>query len=301
MPKLLPDQSFYPSPDDGHAGPGGDARLRGAAQPRPGTARRAGGARRRSCVARATAPDRAAWTCPTPATSCTTSGGTRAARACARTRRTRTCERRYLVVPGMRSSRIHILDTEPDPRAPAAREGDRGRGSACRRPATAARTPRTAGPDGIYINALGNAERRRPGRDLRARSRDLRDQGRWESDRGPQYLAYDFWWHLGHDTMITSEWGTPKMVEDGVIPGAAARRQVRQRAARLGSPQPASPAEAGSRHRAADGARAAARRTIPTETYGFVGVVTSLKDLSASIWMWHREGTQRAARGASAR
>ena len=27
-------------------------------------------------------------------------------------------ERRYLVVPGLRSSRIHILDTKPDPRNP---------------------------------------------------------------------------------------------------------------------------------------------------------------------------------------
>ena len=27
-------------------------------------------------------------------------------------------ERRYLVVPGLRSSRIHILDTKPDPRKP---------------------------------------------------------------------------------------------------------------------------------------------------------------------------------------
>src|ERR1700752_559501 len=27
-------------------------------------------------------------------------------------------ERRYLVVPGLRSSRIHILDTKPDPRSP---------------------------------------------------------------------------------------------------------------------------------------------------------------------------------------
>ena len=43
-------------------------------------------------------------------------------------------------------------------------------------------------------------------------------KGRWERDRGPQHLAYDFWWHLGHDTMITSEWGTPKMVENGVNP-----------------------------------------------------------------------------------
>ena len=43
-------------------------------------------------------------------------------------------------------------------------------------------------------------------------------QGAWEADRGPQYLAYDFWWHLGHDIMITSEWGTPNMVENGVNP-----------------------------------------------------------------------------------
>src|ERR1700754_1467235 len=27
----------------------------------------------------------------------------------------------------------------------------------------------------------------------------------------------------------------------------------------------------------------------PTRAYGFVGVVVSLKDLSASIWLWHRQ------------
>ena len=42
--------------------------------------------------------------------------------------------------------------------------------------------------------------------------------GQWELDRGPQYLAYDFWWHLGYDTMVTSEWGTPQMVENGLNP-----------------------------------------------------------------------------------
>jgi len=31
----------------------------------------------------------------------------------------------------------------------------------------------------------------------------------------------------------------------------------------------------------------------PNEAYGFVGVVTSLKDLSASVWMWHRQGSSR--------
>ena len=28
----------------------------------------------------------------------------------------------------------------------------------------------------------------------------------------------------------------------------------------------------------------------PNKAYGFVGVVTSLKDLSSSVWLWHREG-----------
>ena len=38
-------------------------------------------------------------------------------------------------------------------------------------------------------------------------------KGPWEQDRGPQQLAYDLWWHLGHDTMISSEWGTPNLDE----------------------------------------------------------------------------------------
>jgi selenium-binding protein 1 len=40
--------------------------------------------------------------------------------------------------------------------------------------------------------------------------------GRWEMDRGAQKFAYDFWWHLGHDTLVSSDWGTPDMVEGGL-------------------------------------------------------------------------------------
>ena len=40
--------------------------------------------------------------------------------------------------------------------------------------------------------------------------------GPWELDRGPQKLSYDFWWHLGYDTLVTSEWGTPNQVEHGL-------------------------------------------------------------------------------------
>ncbi len=49
-------------------------------------------------------------------------------------------------------------------------------------------------------------------------------------------MAYDFWWHLGYDVAITSEWGTPNMVENGVNP-TCCWRQVRPLDPYLGPPK----------------------------------------------------------------
>ena len=72
-------------------------------------------------------------------------------------------ERRYLLVPGLRSSRIHVVDVKPDPRSPKLVKIDRGRGDRQPRPATAARTPIHCGPDGIYVIALGAPDGDGPG------------------------------------------------------------------------------------------------------------------------------------------
>ena len=198
-------------------------------------------------------------------------------------------ERRYLVVPGMRSSRIHILDTKPDPRNPkivkVIEPEEVKKKSGYSRPHTA-----HCGPDGIYLNALGSVDGNGPGGILMIDPETFDIKGAWEADRGPQYLAYDFWWHLGHDTMITSEWGTPSMVENGVNPelllagkyGHALHRwdlhkRRHQQTLDLG-PEQQMVLELRPSH-------------DPDETYGFVGVVTSLKDLSSSIWVWYREGS----------
>jgi selenium-binding protein 1 len=74
------------------------------------------------------------------------------------------------------------------------------------------------GPEGIYVNALGNAEGKAPGGIFLLAPDSFDVMGQWEMDRGPQKLAYDFWWHLGHDTMVTSEWGTPDTFENGLVP-----------------------------------------------------------------------------------
>jgi selenium-binding protein 1 len=74
------------------------------------------------------------------------------------------------------------------------------------------------GPEGIYVSALGAPNGEGPGRLFMLDHDAFNVLDRWEVDRGPQHLAYDFAWHLGHDVQLTSEWGTPNMIENGLVP-----------------------------------------------------------------------------------
>jgi len=196
-------------------------------------------------------------------------------------------ERRFLVVPGIRSSRIHIIDTKPDPSKPKIVKVIEPETLAAR---AGYSNPHTVhcGPTGIFVSALGAPSGDGPGGIFILDPESFDVLGKWEIDRGPQNLHYDFWWHLGHDTLVTSEWGTPNMVQDGLNPdillnsgyGHALhiwdlRSRRHQKVLDLGSEQQMV-LELRPAH-------------DPAKDYGFVGVVVSLRDLSASIWLWHRK------------
>jgi methanethiol oxidase len=196
-------------------------------------------------------------------------------------------ERRYLIVPGINSSRIHVLDTKPNPREPKIVK--------VIEPETVAEragyaSPHTlhCGPEGVYVSALGAPGGDGPGGIFTMDPETFDIRGKWETDRGPQQLAYDVWWHLGLDTMVTSTWGTPNMVKDGVNPELLLggkygtklhvwdlRRGKHQQEIDLGAEQQMV-LELRPSH-------------DPKKAYGFVGVVISLKDLSSSIWVWYRD------------
>jgi selenium-binding protein 1 len=204
-------------------------------------------------------------------------------------------ERRYLIVPGLRSSRIYIIDTKPDPARPHIAkiiepEEVTGR-SGYSRPHTI-----HCGPDAIYVSALGaNNGGGGPGGIFMLDHFNFNVLGPWEIDRGPQQLAYDFWWHITEDTMITSEWGLPKQFENGLVLEDLLnsryghnlhfwdlRRRRHLQTINLGE-----------EHQLVFELRPAHE---PTKTYGFAGVVLSLKDLSSSVWTWYRENGRWAAR-----
>ena len=201
-------------------------------------------------------------------------------------------ERRYLVVPGTNSSRIHIVDTKPDPRNPTLVKVIEGEEVMAK---TGYAAPHTVhcGPDGIYVNALGAPDGNGPGGIFMIDHDTFDVKGKWEHDRGPQHLAYDFAWHLGHDTIVTSEWGTPNMVKDGVNPELllAGKYGHSLHVWDMKKRRHITEIDLGSDQQMALELRPAHN---PTRAYGFVGVVMSLKDLSSSIFLWYLDrGTGR--------
>jgi selenium-binding protein 1 len=119
--------------------------------------------------------------------------------------------------------------------------------------------------------------------------------GQWEMDRGPQKLAYDVWWHLGHDTMVTSEWGTPDTFENGLVPEILLNSQYGRKLHfwDLHKRKHLQEIDFGAEHQLVFELRPA---HDPTKAYGFVNCVISLKDLSSSIWTWYRDGNQWAVK-----
>jgi selenium-binding protein 1 len=196
-------------------------------------------------------------------------------------------ERRYLIVPGLRSSRIHVLDTRPDPRRPQLVKVIDAETLAERTGYSRVHTVH-CGPDGIYLNALGAPDGGGPGGVFVLDPETLAVKGKWEGDRGPQYFAYDFAWHLGQDTMVTSEWATPDMVENGLVPEKllAAEYGHALHIWDLRKRRHQQVLDLGAEHQMVLELRPAHN---PQRAYGFAGVVVSLKDLSASVWLWHRD------------
>ena len=202
-------------------------------------------------------------------------------------------ERRYLIIPGLRSSRLYVIDTKPHPTQAKIHKIIEPEEILHK---TGYSRPHTVhcGPDGIYVSTLGGGGP--DGTDgppgifiLDCENFDV--LGRWEIDRGPQRLHYDFWWNLPRDYMVSSEWGLPPQFENGIVPedllankyghhihfwNLRARRNVQT-------------IDLGAQHQMALEVRPA---HDPAREYGFLGVVVDTTNLEGSIWTWWREGSE---------
>ncbi len=190
--------------------------------------------------------------------------------------------RRYIIMPGLGSGRIHIIDTI-DPEAPRLHKVIEPEEVASKANLSAPHTVHCLADGTVMISCLGNADGTAPGGFL-ALDGDFNVLGRWERDATGMQFNYDFWYQPRHNVMVSSEWAAPKTVAQGfrvedVQAGKYGRhlhfwdwteRRIVQ-SVDLGE-SGRIPLEVRFHH-------------DPTSTHGFVGAA-----LSSTVWHWFRDG-----------
>ena len=198
-------------------------------------------------------------------------------------------QRRYLIVPGLRSSRIYVIDVQPGPdKATIVKVIEPEEVTA----KTGYSRPHTVhcGPEGIYISTLGG--KGTDGNDGPAGvflmdCETFEIIGAWEKNRGPQQLGYDFWWHMNQNIGVSSEWAKPPLFENGLVLDALLRHEYGHQLHfwDLKTHNHIQAIDLGENYQMALELRPAHE---PTRLHGFVGVVIDTNNLASSIWAWHR-------------
>jgi methanethiol oxidase len=121
--------------------------------------------------------------------------------------------RRFLVVPGLKSGRIHIVDAL-DPRALKLHkviEAERIREKVN---LSAPHTVHCLADGRIMLSMLGDGQGQGPGGFLLLDDKfDI--AGRWERDAAGMQYNYDFWYQPAHNVMVSSEWAAPTTFSGG--------------------------------------------------------------------------------------
>jgi selenium-binding protein 1 len=124
-------------------------------------------------------------------------------------------DRSHLIVPGFRSSRIHIVNVSDDPRKPTIEKviepeeiiGETG----LSRPHTVHCMP----GDNVVLSMLGDADGNATCGFAVLDAKTFEIKGRWENggDRPP--MNYDFWYQPRKNVLVSSEFGAPNAYEKG--------------------------------------------------------------------------------------
>ncbi len=189
--------------------------------------------------------------------------------------------RRYLIIPGLVSGRIHVIDTE-DPRAPKMHKVIEPSEVVRKTKLTAPHTVHCRGDGVIMISMLGDENGDGPGGFLEL-SEKFEIAGHWAADRTGMNYNYDFWYQPRHNVMVSSEWAAPNVTRPGfkvedVKAGKYGhhlhfwdwkKRKIAQ-SVDLGE-QGLIPLEVRFHHN-------------PDSTHGYVGAA-----LSSVMWHWHKQ------------
>jgi selenium-binding protein 1 len=124
-------------------------------------------------------------------------------------------DRSHLIVPGFRSSRIHIVNVADDPRRPRIEKVIEAEELADRTGYTRPHTVHCMPGDNVVVSMLGDREGGGAGGFAVLDARTFEIKGRWENGGGTPPLNYDFWYQPRKNVLVSSEFGEPNAYEHG--------------------------------------------------------------------------------------
>ncbi|WP_435360017.1 selenium-binding protein SBP56-related protein [Haloarchaeobius sp. DFWS5] len=120
-------------------------------------------------------------------------------------------ERRHLLIPGQRSSRLHVVDAK-DRRNPELQEVIEPE-EVFEQDLSAPHTVHCVPEGKILVSMLGDADGELPGGFLELND-DFEIAGRWDHP-GDIEMNYDYWYQPRQNVMISSEWAAPQTYYPG--------------------------------------------------------------------------------------
>jgi selenium-binding protein 1 len=124
-------------------------------------------------------------------------------------------DRSHLIVPGFRSSRIHILDVASDPRQPRIEKVIEPEEVVEQTGLTRPHTVHCMPGDNVVISMLGDSEGNRAGGFAVLDAKTFEIKGRWENGGERPPFNYDFWYQPRKNVLVSSEFGEPNAYEPG--------------------------------------------------------------------------------------
>ena len=127
-------------------------------------------------------------------------------------------DRSHLIVPGFRSSRIHILNVADDPRRPRIEKVIERDELIAKTGYTRPHTVHCMPGGNVVISMLGDADGNGAGGFAVLDAASFELKGRWENGGPLPSLNYDFWYQPRHNVLASSEFGEPVAYEPGFDP-----------------------------------------------------------------------------------
>jgi len=124
-------------------------------------------------------------------------------------------DRSHLIIPGFRSSRIHVVNVGDDPRRPTIETVIEPDEVVAKTGYTRPHTVHCMPGDNVVISMLGDAEGNGAGGFAVLDAKTFELKGRWENGGETPSFNYDFWYQPRKNALISSEFGEPNAYEPG--------------------------------------------------------------------------------------